>query len=150
MLASVADRIRSVIGTGDIAARLGGDKFGIIQAGQPQPQSAAALANRLADTIGRSYVVEGHLIDIAASVGIALLPIEAISCEELLKNADLALHRAKADGHGAYRFFERAMDDKMQRRRNLRSISGVRYRWDDQIAYGMIERSSDSRLTSVG
>ncbi len=119
LLAAVADRIRSVIGAGDIAARLGGDKFGIIQAGQPQPQSAAALASRLADTIGRSYVVEGHLIDIAASVGIVLLPTEAISCEELLKNADLALHRAKADGHGAYRFFERAMDDKMQYRRNL-------------------------------
>ncbi len=119
LLVAVADRIRSVIGAGDIAARLGGDKFGIIQAGQPQPQSAAALASRLADMIGRSYVVEGHLIDIAASVGIVLLPVEPISCEELLKNADLALHRAKADGHGAYRFFERAMDDKMQHRRNL-------------------------------
>ena len=119
LLASVADRIRSVLGAGDIAARLGGDKFGIIQAGQLQPQSAAALASRLADVIGRSYVVEGHLIDITASVGIALLPTAAISCEQLLKNADLALHRAKSDGHGTYRFFETAMDAKMQSRRNL-------------------------------
>jgi diguanylate cyclase (GGDEF)-like protein len=119
LLASVADRIRSVLGAGDIAARLGGDKFGIIQAGQLQPQSAAALASRLADVIGRSYVVEGHLIDITANVGIALLPTAAVSCEQLLKNADLALHRAKSDGHGPYRFFERAMDDMMQSRRNL-------------------------------
>jgi diguanylate cyclase (GGDEF)-like protein len=119
LLASVAERIRSALGADDIAARLGGDKFGIIQAGQPQPQSAAALATRLTDAIGRSYVVDGHLIDIAASVGIALLPTEATDCEQLLKSADLALHRARSDGHGAYRFFERAMDEKMQFRRNL-------------------------------
>jgi diguanylate cyclase (GGDEF)-like protein len=119
LLASVADRIRAVLGAGDIAARLRGDKFGIIQAGQPQPQSAAALASRLTDMIGRSYVVEDHLIDIAASVGIIVLPTEVTSCEQLLKNADLALHRAKSDGHGAYRFFERAMDEKMQYRRTL-------------------------------
>jgi diguanylate cyclase (GGDEF)-like protein len=121
LLGSVADRIRSVLGSGDIAARLGGDKFGIIQAGQPQPQSAATLAGRLVDLIGRSHLVEGHLIDIAASVGIVLLPTGANDCELLLKDADLALHRAKSDGHGTYRFFEKAMDEKMQCRRQLES-----------------------------
>jgi diguanylate cyclase (GGDEF)-like protein len=119
LLGCVADRIRSALGSGDIAARLGGDKFGILQVGQPQPQSAAALAGRLAELIGRSYLVEGHLIDVAASVGIVLLPTDATDCEQLLKNADLALHRAKSDGPGAYRFFEKAMDDKMQYRQNL-------------------------------
>jgi predicted signal transduction protein with EAL and GGDEF domain len=78
-----------------MVARLGGDKFGIIQAAQPQPQSAAALASRLVDLIGRSHLVNGHLIDIAANVGIVLLPTGANDCELLLKNADLALHRAK-------------------------------------------------------
>jgi diguanylate cyclase (GGDEF)-like protein len=121
LLASVADRIRSALGSGDRVARLGGDKFGIIQAAQPQPESAAALAGRLVDMIGRSHLVEGHLIDIAASVGIVLLPTGANDSELLLKNADLALHRAKSDGHGAYRFFEKAMDEKMQRRRQLES-----------------------------
>jgi diguanylate cyclase (GGDEF)-like protein len=119
LLGSVADRIRSALGNADIAARLGGDKFGIVQVGQPQPQSAVTLASRLVDLIGRSYLVEGHLIDVAARVGIVLLPTEATGCDQLLKNADLALHRAKSDGHGAYRFFERAMDEKMQYRRNL-------------------------------
>ncbi len=119
LLVSVADRIRAALGSGDYAARLGGDKFGIIQAGQGQLQSAAALAGLLVDLIGRPYTVEGHLIDVAASVGIVLLPTEATDCEQLLNNADLALHRAKSDGLGAYRFFERAMDEKMQYRRNL-------------------------------
>jgi diguanylate cyclase (GGDEF)-like protein len=121
LLVSVADRIRSALGNGDIVARLGGDKFGIIQAGQHQPQSAAALAGRLVDLIGRSHMIEGHLIDIAASVGIVLLSNGATDCEQLLKNADLALHRAKSDGHGTYRFFEKAMDEWMQHRRNLES-----------------------------
>ena len=119
LLGLVADRIRSALGHRDIVARLGGDKFRIIQAGEPQPQSAAALAGRLLDLIGGPYLVEGHLIDIAASAGIVLFPTDAADCEQLLKNADLALHRAKSDGHGTYRFFETAMDEKMQYRRNL-------------------------------
>lgn len=68
------------------------------------------------------------MIDIAASVGIVLLPTEATDYDQLMKNADLALHRAKSDGHGAYRFFERAMDEKMQYRRNLEIDLAVRWR----------------------
>ena len=119
LLAQVAQRIRSALQSDDIAARLTGDKFGIVQTGQPQPQSAAALAGRLIDLIGRSYLVEGQTIDIAASIGLALVPAAATDGEQLLKNADLALHRAKGDGCGTYRFFEKAMDERMRYRRNL-------------------------------
>jgi diguanylate cyclase (GGDEF)-like protein len=119
LLAFVADRIRSALAHGDSVARLGSDKFGIIQTGRPQPQSAAALAGQLVDLIGRPYLVEGQLIDITASVGIVLFPSGTTDCEQLLKNADLALHRAKNDGHGTYRFFEMTMDEKMRYRRNL-------------------------------
>jgi diguanylate cyclase (GGDEF)-like protein len=119
LLGCVADRIRSVLGHGDIVARLGGDKFTIIQRDQPQPQSAAALAGRLVEMIGHPYVVEGQLLDVAASAGIVLFPAGATDCEQLLKNANQALHRAKSDGRGTYRFFESAMDEKVQSRRNL-------------------------------
>jgi len=119
LLRLVAERIRPALKRDEIVARLGGDKFGIIQTGQPQPLSAAALAGQLVGLIGRSYLVDGQLIDIAASVGIVVVPTHAADCEQLLKNADLALHRAKSDGSGTYRFFEQAMDDKMQHRRNL-------------------------------
>jgi diguanylate cyclase (GGDEF)-like protein len=119
LLAFVAERIRSELGHGDSVARLGGDKFGIIQTGRPQPQSAAALAGRLVDQIGRPYLVEGQLIDIAASVGIVLFPVGTMDCEQLLRNADIALHRAKNDGHGTYRFFEMTMDEKIRYRRSL-------------------------------
>jgi diguanylate cyclase (GGDEF)-like protein len=119
LLLLAADRIRSALGRGDIAARLEGDKFGIIQVDQAQPQSAAALADHLLDLIGQPCLVEGHLIDIAASAGIVPFPAGATDCQLLLRNADLALHRAKSDGHGTYRFFEPAMDARMQYRRNL-------------------------------
>jgi diguanylate cyclase (GGDEF)-like protein len=119
LLGHVAERIRSALDGGDVVARLSGDKFGVIQAGQPQPRSAAALAGKLVDLIGQSYLVDGHLIDIEANVGIVLHPGSATNSEELLKNAALALNLAKSDGHGTYRFFEKAMDDKIQYRRNL-------------------------------
>lgn len=59
------------------------------------------------------------MIDASASVGIVLPPAGVADCEQTLKNADLALHRAKADGHGTYRFFEMRMDERMRHRRNL-------------------------------
>jgi diguanylate cyclase (GGDEF)-like protein len=119
LLCHVADRIRSAVGRGDIVARLGGDKFGVIQTGQPQPQAAAALAGRLVDLIGRAYLLEGQLISTTACVGIVLFPAGTTDCKQVLKSADLALHRAKSDRQGTYRFFEKAMDEKMQSRRNL-------------------------------
>ena len=119
LLRLVGERIRSALESGDVVARLGGDKFAIIQRGRPQPRSAAALAGQLLDRIARSYLVDGHLIDIAANVGIALLPPDATDSEQLMKNADLAMHRAKSEGKGTYRFFEKAMDEQMQFRRNL-------------------------------
>jgi diguanylate cyclase (GGDEF)-like protein len=119
LLGVVAERIRSAIGHADVAARFGGDEFGIVQIGRPQPQSAAALAKRLVDLLGRSYIVEGHLLNVGASVGIALTPADGRNTDQILKNADLALNRAKQRGQDSYRFFETAMDEQMQAHRGL-------------------------------
>ncbi|HYN37982.1 MAG TPA: EAL domain-containing protein, partial [Rhodospirillales bacterium] len=118
LLCLVSRRIRSAIQDSDTLARLDGDEFGIIQIAQPQPAAAAALATRLVDLLGRPYLLDGQLINIAACVGIALPTIDS-DCDLMLKNADLALHRAKDDGHGSYRFFEPMMDERMQARRAL-------------------------------
>ncbi|HEY0328246.1 MAG TPA: bifunctional diguanylate cyclase/phosphodiesterase [Rhodopseudomonas sp.] len=119
LLRLVAHRVRSAVAASDVVARLEADKFGILQLGQPQPQSADALAIRLVDLVGRAYLLDGQLINVAASVGVALLSGDASDCDRVMKNADLALNRAKTDGHGCYRFFEAAMDERMQARRNL-------------------------------
>jgi diguanylate cyclase (GGDEF)-like protein len=119
LLRVVAERLRSSLVQNDFAARLGGDVFAIVQIGQAQPQSAAALAERLVDLIGRTYLLEGHLINVGASVGIALTPDDGQDYGEIVKNADLALYGAKQDGRGTFRFFKSAMDEQMQARRNL-------------------------------
>ena len=119
LLGIVAERVRSAIGPADIVARLRGDKFGIVQIGRPQPESARALAKRLVDLLGRSYIVEGHLINVGASVGIALVPADGGHTDQILKNAELALNCAKQEGQGSYRFFETVMDEQMQAHRSL-------------------------------
>jgi diguanylate cyclase (GGDEF)-like protein len=119
LLRAVADRIGSALGTADLAARFGGDEFCVVQIGQSQPNAAATLAKRLVDLLGRSYLLDGHLINIGASVGIALCPMDGAEDNVILKNADLALYRAKQDGRGKFCFFETAMSDEMQTRRNL-------------------------------
>ena len=78
-----------------------------------------SLAARLVDLIGRAYAVEGHMLHIGASVGVAMFPSDGREPDVLIKNADLALYRAKAEGRGCYRFFEPGMDERMQARRGL-------------------------------
>jgi len=121
LLQAVAHRVRESIREGDTAARLGGDEFAVIQVGLSQPEGATALAARLVETLSAPYEIEQHHIVIGCSVGIALAPDDGAGAEELLKNADLALYRAKTDGRGTYRFFEAEMDARMQARRRLES-----------------------------
>jgi diguanylate cyclase (GGDEF)-like protein len=119
LLAKVADRLRSIVKPADTVARIGGDEFIILQTGIKEAADTQALARRIVDLIGRTYMVEGHLLTIGASVGVALAPIDGVMADKLLKNADLALYRAKLDGRGTYRFFEPEMDARMQARRRL-------------------------------
>ena len=119
LLKKVADRLRSTVRPTDTIARIGGDEFVVLQAGVRDAAGTQALARRLVDLIGRTYMVEGHLLTIGASVGVALAPTDGADADKLLKNADLALYRAKLDGRGTYRFFEPEMDARMQARRKL-------------------------------
>jgi diguanylate cyclase (GGDEF)-like protein len=119
LLGVVAERVRSAVGPSDLVTRFGGDEFGIIQIGRPQPEASAALAKRLVDLLSRSYIVEGHLLNVGASVGIALIPADGRDTDQILKNADLALNRAKQGGQGSFRFFETAMGEQMQAHRSL-------------------------------
>ena len=119
LLEKVADRLRSTVRPTDTVARIGGDEFVILQTGVREAADTQALARRVVDLIGRTYMVEGHLLTIGASVGAALAPGDGVEADKLLKNADLALYRAKLDGRGTYRFFEPEMDARMQARRRL-------------------------------
>ncbi len=119
LLRCVADRLRACVRETDTVARLGGDEFAIVQASLGQPRGAAELAARLVAEISRPYEIAGHTVVIGASVGVALAPGDGTDADTLLRNADMALYRSKAEGRGTYSFFEPAMDAKMQARRAL-------------------------------
>jgi diguanylate cyclase (GGDEF)-like protein len=119
LLKSVAERLRQCIRDADMVARLGGDEFAIMQAGASQPRDATSLASRLIEVISAPYELGGHQVTVEVSIGIALAPGDGLNPDQLLKNADTALYRAKSEGRGLYRFFEPEMDARMQVRRTL-------------------------------
>jgi diguanylate cyclase (GGDEF)-like protein/PAS domain S-box-containing protein len=119
LLKAVAARLCGCVRDHDTVARLGGDEFAIIQTGLTHGTDAAQLAQRLRDALEAPYELGGQLINIDASIGIACAPGDGTDADQLLKNADMALYRAKADGRGTYRFFERAMDARVKARRAL-------------------------------
>jgi diguanylate cyclase (GGDEF)-like protein len=119
ILQEVAERLRGSIRDSDILARLGGDEFAVIQLHADQPAQAKVLARRLVEVVSAPYQHEGTQITLGVSVGAALAPEDGATADAILKAADLALYRAKADGRGVCRFFEPAMDAQMQARRQL-------------------------------
>jgi diguanylate cyclase (GGDEF)-like protein len=119
LLRHVAERIRGCVREGDTVARLGGDEFAVLQGNISEPSEASLLAARLNAAISAPFDLDGHQVVIGVSVGIAFAPSDADDPDQLLKSADMALYRAKSDGRGTYRYFEREMDALMQARREL-------------------------------
>jgi diguanylate cyclase (GGDEF)-like protein len=119
LLKEVGRRLKATVGGNDTVARLGGDEFAVVQIGRSEEAAARVLAGRLVEVISAPYEIDDHQIIIGVSIGISLSPQDGSNPDELLKNADLALYRAKADGRGTYRFFETGMDARAQARRLL-------------------------------
>ncbi len=146
LLRAVADRLRSCCRDEDIVARLGGDEFAIVQIGK-QPAAAGGLARRLIETLADPFVLAGQPIEIGVSIGIALAGgPDAASAEDLLKCADLALCRAKADGRGCFRFFEAAMDLRVRERRALELDLRNALKNDELEIYYQPQVSAGARL----
>jgi diguanylate cyclase (GGDEF)-like protein len=119
LLRTAAERLRQSVRETDIVARVGGDEFAVVQVAAEQPRGAIVLADRLIETLAKPFDLDGHQVVIGTSIGIALAPSDGLDTDQLMKNADMALYRAKADGRGVSRFFEPEMDAKMQARRTL-------------------------------
>jgi diguanylate cyclase (GGDEF)-like protein/PAS domain S-box-containing protein len=119
LLQAVAGRIEAVMRKGDTAARLGGDEFAVLVPDVRRPEELAALAQRLIEVVSEPYQIEGLAVSVGTTVGIAVAPGDGDDADRLLRNADLALYRAKADGKSTFRFFEVEMDARAQARRQL-------------------------------
>jgi diguanylate cyclase (GGDEF)-like protein len=132
LLRAVAERLEAAIRQGDTLARLGGDEFAVVQPGLDGPGCAAALAQRLIETLAPPFRLEAQEVHVSASVGVALFPQHSDHADGLVRKADLALYRAKQDGRGRFRLFEPAMDDEVQARRRLdgelrRALEGAEF-----------------------
>jgi diguanylate cyclase (GGDEF)-like protein/PAS domain S-box-containing protein len=110
LLKAVAGRIRGCIRETDLVARLGGDEFAVIQTAVGTVDDVVEFVTRIHEAIRRPYQCLGHQLSTDASIGIALAPRDGTDLDQLIKNADLAMYGAKADGRRTYRFFEPAMD----------------------------------------
>lgn len=119
LLCQVAERLRHTLSKASIVARFGGDEFVVLLPLRRSKDEAAQAAERVIRTLSETYDVNEHQIVIGASVGVAVMPEDGGTFEQILKCADMALYRAKADGRGTYRFFEHDMDKKAQTRRTL-------------------------------
>src|SRR3984893_2883363 len=119
LLRLVADRLRSQVRGNHLGARFGGDEFALILTSDISPNEASDFSARLIEVLSASYDIDGVEVVIGASIGIALSPSDGTTSEELMRNADMALYRAKSDGGGVHRFFEREMDRIAQKRRDM-------------------------------
>ena len=116
LLQAVAKRLRGCVRDGEMVARLSGDEFAVLQPTSDQPLAAQALAERLVRALSAPYDIGGQRVVISASVGAALAPTDGHDADDLLKKADVALYRAKADGRSCSRFFAPEMQAQLQSR----------------------------------
>ena len=119
LLCAVSDRLRTLVGAPDLIARFGGDEFVVILAAIQAENNAAAMAERIVSALAEPYSIDDHRVVIGCSIGIAVAAGGDADEDRLLKNADMALYRAKAEGRGGWQFFEPEMDVRAQVRRSL-------------------------------
>jgi len=118
LLCMVADRLREMLRADDFVARFGGDEFVVFQRNIKANHDAADLAMRIVERLSERYEIDNHQVEIGASIGIALTE-PGVSADHLLKNADMALYRAKSSGRGTFCFFRDEMAQTVEARRVL-------------------------------
>ncbi|MFQ5638294.1 MAG: EAL domain-containing protein [bacterium] len=110
LLRQVAKRLRKSIRESDSVARVGGDEFTIVLEQITHMQDAAKVARKILDRLSKPFVVEGNEIEMTASVGISLFPDDGSFLTTLIKNADIAMYRAKKEGNNIYQFYNESVD----------------------------------------
>ena len=132
LLKAVADRlVQSVRSTDHVGrpglpaaasvSRLGGDEFSVVLSELTSSEDAAHVAHRILETLRAPFALEGHRLDVTASIGIALFPSDGSDPETLLRNADAATNHAKKQGRDIYQFFSESMNEKAMRAMRLES-----------------------------
>jgi diguanylate cyclase (GGDEF)-like protein len=151
LLKAVAMRLQGMTGETDTVGRLGGDEFAILHIAEDDlREGVTKLASRLLEVVRAPYEIDGHRIVIGTSVGIAMAPDHGLDNEKLLKNADLALYRAKSDGRNSFRLFELAMDQEPRLRRALEvGLQNAAANGELEAYYQPLVNASDGQTCAV-
>jgi diguanylate cyclase (GGDEF)-like protein len=150
LLQQVSARLWGATRENDLLARLGGDEFALMLRGLDNPAEAAAIAERIVSAMANPFTIDGHQLVIGASVGIAMAPQDGETSEILMKNADLALYKAKNEGRSTFHFFESGMDAAIQKRRTIEA--GLRLalaKGELRLVYQPLVGLKENRITCL-
>jgi diguanylate cyclase (GGDEF)-like protein len=129
LLCAAAERLRACLRETDMVSRVGGDEFAVLLPSVEEARDAECLARRIVQEMGKPFQLERETVYATISLGIALAPVHGDDADKLLKNADMALYAAKADGRRTFRVFEPMMDERLAHRhaieRDLRAALGT-------------------------
>lgn len=150
VLQRVARRLRAAVRAGDMVARIGGDEFAILSFGAGDMDTANAISRRIVEILARPMVINGNVIELSGSVGLALAPEHGETPEELIQHADIALYAAKRDGKNTFRSFEPALMDEIQRRRSLEAaLRRACMREEFSLVYQPVFASKTGKLSGA-
>jgi diguanylate cyclase (GGDEF)-like protein/PAS domain S-box-containing protein len=150
LLKEIARRMRSVLRSQDIAARIGGDEFVVVFEDMQSADDAAHVARRLADSLNQPATINGHEIFVTTSIGWAISPEDGSSADELLRHADIAMYQAKAAGRDSCVPFANEMIGHAQRRVSIESkIHGAMARDEFSLVYQPQVASSTGKVVGV-
>ncbi len=119
LLARVSDRLKEVMTENELCGRLGGDEFAIVVRDAADAARVEQVAQRVIDRLSQPYEVDHHTLYVGASIGSAFGPRDGSTVETLMRNADLALYRAKDDGGGVHCHYEPSLHAHAEERRKL-------------------------------
>ena len=150
LLKLVGERLKALFGPGVTLARLGGDEFAVLAESCSQVVQAAALAQRMLDVMKQPFIFDGHQLFISASIGISLFPNDALSAEQLLRNADSALFKAKSVGREGYALYTEELTAHAQNRVEIaRELRRALEQQELRVYYQPVHDLHTSRLIGV-
>jgi diguanylate cyclase (GGDEF)-like protein len=150
LLIEVSKRLAAQVRKADLVARLGGDEFALLLPDTADPGNVANLATRMIHQLCLPFTIGGKELSIGVSIGIAIAPVNGNAAEQLVRNADLALYRAKAEGGDNYCFFEAGMDAAAHEQHALETELGEALERDELVFhYQPVVAAADGKLTGL-
>jgi diguanylate cyclase (GGDEF)-like protein/PAS domain S-box-containing protein len=150
LLKEVARRLGGVVRKGDTLSRLGGDEFVIVLEGLKAPDDAGQVAQKILNALGQPFVLDGHMLSTAGSVGVAIYPSDGADATTLMRHADTAMYAAKSSGRKNYQFFSSDMNVRATERLKLEeALRGALERGELRVFYQPRVDITTGRLTGA-